>query len=200
VPYLAAHIEKSTSREIMPRPKTISDEEVLRAALDVMASNGMIFTIADIARHVGLSRATLIQRFGDRDAILRRIAEQEVEATRSWLEGHPIAKGTDALWQFLEMIVSSMGEGEGFSARVQIAAFESRDPELRALADQRYALVQKAIAARLPEITEPLETAKHLHAIIAGATMQWVVTDGSEGLAEFVLRRLRWAVDNLDKT
>jgi len=181
----------------MPRPKTVSDEEVLGAALDVMASSGMIFTMSDIARHVGLSRATLIQRFGDRDSILRRIAEQEVEATRSWLEALPIIEGADALWQFLEVIVSSMGKGEGFSARVQIAAFESRDPGLRSLADQRYALVQKAIAARLPNNAERLETAKHLHAIIAGATMQWVVTDGSEGLSEFVLRRLRWAVDNL---
>ncbi|WP_126976199.1 TetR/AcrR family transcriptional regulator [Frigidibacter oleivorans] len=184
----------------MPRPKTVSDEEVLGAALDVMASNGMIFTMADIARHVGLSRATLIQRFGDRDAILRRIAQQEVDATRSWLEELPIAEGTDALWKFLELIVRSMGEGEGFSARVQIAAFESRDPVLRTLADQRYALVQRAIAARLPDTAERLETAKHLHAIIAGATMQWVVTDRSEGLSDFVLRRLRWAVDNIEKS
>ncbi|WP_284154777.1 TetR/AcrR family transcriptional regulator [Algicella marina] len=181
----------------MPRPKTVSDEEVLGAALDVMASRGMIFTLSDIARHVGLSRATLIQRFGDRDSILRRIAEQEVEATRLWLEGLPIIEGDDALWQFLEMIVSSMGQGDGFSARVQIAAFESRDAKLRSLAAQRYALVQKAIAARIPNNAERFETSQHLHAIIAGATMQWVVTDGSEGLSDFVLRRLRWAVDNL---
>lgn len=183
----------------MPRPKTVSDEEVLGAALDVMSSSGMIFTMSDIARHVGLSRATLIQRFGDRNSILRRIAELEVEETRSWLNGLPASQGDDELWNFLELIVSSMGQGDGFSARVQIAAFESRDPRLRTLADQRYSLVQKAIAARLPNNTERLEMAKHLHAVIAGATMQWVVTDGSEGLSEFVLRRLRWAVDNLDK-
>ncbi len=181
----------------MPRPKTISDEEVLGAAVEVMARSGMIFTMSDVARHVGLSRATLIQRFGDRDSILRKIAEHEVEATRSWLDGLPSLEGADALWQFLELIVSSMGQGEGFSARVQIAAFESRDPRLRSLAEKRYALIQNAIAARLPNNAERLETAKHLHAIIAGATMQWVVTDGSEGLSDFVLRRLRWAVNSL---
>ena len=183
----------------MPRPKTVSDEEVLSAALDVMATSGMVFTLSDISRRVGLSRATLIQRFGDRDSILRKMAEHEVEATRLWLEGLPVAEGVDALWHFLEQIVSSMGEGDGFSARVQIAAFESRDPVLSSLADERYALVQNAIAARLPEGTGQLETAKHLHAVIAGATMQWVVTDGSEGLSSFVLARLRWAVKSLDK-
>ncbi|MCC5779779.1 TetR/AcrR family transcriptional regulator [Nitratireductor sp. B36] len=181
----------------MPRPKTVSDEEVLGAALDVLVSRGMVFTLSDIARHVGLSRATLIQRFGDRDSILRKIAEQELEATRSWLDGLSVVEGPDALWQFLETIVCSMGKGDGFFARVQIAAFESRDPSLRSLAHQRYALVQEAIAARLPNSAEPLEIAKHLHAIIAGATMQWVVTDGAQGLSEFVLRRLWWAVDNL---
>ena len=183
----------------MPRPKTVSDEEVLGAALDVMANSGMIFTMSDIARHVGLSRATLIQRFGDRDSILRRIAEKEVEETRSWLDGLPTTQGDDVLWKLLEQIVSSMGHGDGFSVRVQIAAFESRDPRLRSLANQRYALVQNAIAARIPDNAGRMETAQHLHAVIAGATMQWVVTDGAEGLSEYVLRRLRWAVDNLDK-
>ena len=181
----------------MPRPKTVSDEDVLGAALDVMARSGMVFTMSDIARHVGLSRATLIQRFGDRDSILRRIAEKEVEETRAWLDGLPVTGGDDMLWTFLERIVGSMGEGDGFSARVQIAAFESRDPMLRSLANQRYALVQEAIAARLPDDAQRSEAAKHLHAVIAGATMQWVVTDGSEGLSDFVLRRLRWAVDSL---
>ena len=181
----------------MPRPKTVSDEDVLGAALEVMARNGMVFTMSDIARHVGLSRATLIQRFGDRDAILRRIAAQEVEATRSWLDTLSTDEGTRALWPFLETIVTGMGDGDGFSVRVQIAAFESRDPALRSFADQRYALVREAIAARLPDGPERDATAMHLHAVIAGATMQWVASDDSEGLSACVLRRLRWAVDHL---
>ena len=94
----------------MPRPKTVSDEEVLGAALEVMASKGMIFTMADIARHVGLSRATLIQRFGDRDSMLRHMADQEVQATRSWLETFSTVEGGDGLWPFPKAIVGSMGE------------------------------------------------------------------------------------------
>lgn len=180
----------------MPRPKLVSDEDVLAVALDVLADEGTTFTLSDLARRVGLSRATIIQRFGDRDAILRRMARHEVDATRVWLESCPVVRSREGLWQFLEEIVRGMGGGNGFSARVQIAALEVRDPALRALADERYQLVQAAIAERLPDGSHRREMAVHLHAIIAGATMQWVVTDGATALSDFVLHRLHWAMKN----
>lgn len=179
----------------MPRPKTVSDEDVLAAALEVLAQNGMNFTLADLARRVGLSRATLIQRFGDRDAILLRMAQYEVNATRDWLDSLPHETGPDDLWQFLELLVNSMGAGEGFSARVAIAALEAQDPVLRELAGQRYGLVQAAIAARLPTGPEQDATAEHLHSVIAGATMQWVASDGETTLSDFVLKQLRWTLN-----
>jgi AcrR family transcriptional regulator len=181
----------------MPRPKTISDDAVLSAALEILACKGMAFTLTDVAKAVGLSRPTLIQRFGDREGILRRMAEHEIAATRVWLEGLPVEPGPVGLWHFLETIVCSMGSGEGFSARVVIAALEARDPVLRLLAEQRYALVQAAIADRLPHDSEREATAGHIHAVIAGATMQWVASSQQTDIAEFVLSRLRWAVDRL---
>lgn len=187
-----------TTREItLPRPKTISDEDVLAAALEVLADKGADFTLNDLALRIGLARATLIQRFGDRDAIILRIATYEVDVTRSWLAGLPVEVGREGLWRFLETIVGSMGEGEGFSARVTLAALEARNANLRELAYQRYSLVQDAIAARLPDGPERARTARHLHSVIAGASMHWIVTDGSIGLSEFVLERLRWTLDHL---
>lgn len=175
------------------RPKTISDEDVLAAALEVLAENGDSFTLSDLATRVGLSRATLIQRFGNREAILLRIATYEADATQTWLESLP----HDGLWPFLEQIVTSMGQGEGFSARVTLAALEARDPALRALAHRRYRLVQGAIAARMPPGPDRERTAEHLHAVIAGATMQWVATNGDVGLSDYVLGRLCWAMNHL---
>jgi TetR/AcrR family transcriptional regulator, macrolide resistance operon repressor len=179
----------------MSRPKTVSDLEVMGHALGILADKGMGFTLTDVANRVGLSRATLIQRFGDREAILRRMAEHEVEATRAWLDGLKVDQGKEALTAFLKLVVGSMGAGEGFSARVAIAALEAQDPVLRAFADLRYALVQNAIEARLPESPERRALAEHLHAVIAGATMQWVASDRSAGLSEFVLLRLYRALD-----
>lgn len=191
---------RSTDREgeaTVTRPKTISDEDVLAAALEVLAENGDSFTLSDLANRVGLSRATLIQRFGNREAILLRIATYEADATQTWLDSLPLDGAGNGLWPFLEQIVTSMGHGEGFSARVTLAALEARDPALRALAHRRYTLVQGAIAARLPAGPERERTAAHLHAIIAGATMQWVATDGDVGLSDYVLERLRWALTHL---
>ncbi|GLQ78891.1 macrolide 2'-phosphotransferase [Mesorhizobium huakuii] len=179
----------------MPRPKTVSDEDVLAAALEVLATHGTNFTLTELARHVGLSRATLIQRFGDRDAILLKLAQREVSMTRAWLNGLPIENGPDGLWRFLTRIVESMGTGDGFSVRVLIASLEAADPALRALAGERYGLVQDAIAARLPDDPRRHETARHLHAVIAGAAMQWVATNRSMGLSAFVLHRLRWSLE-----
>lgn len=178
----------------MPRPKTVSDGDVLTSALALLAESGTGFTLSDLARRVGLSRATLIQRFGDRDAILQRIATHEVQATRDWLAGIPVETGPDALWRFLTLIVDSMGSGVGFAPRVALAALEARDPVLRDLANERYILVQQAIAARLPSGPAGQEMARHLHIVIAGSTMRWVASPGALGLADHVLRDLRWAV------
>lgn len=181
----------------MPRPKTVSDDDVLAAALDVLAAHGTGFTLAELARHVGLSRATLIQRFGDRNAILLRLAEQEVTLTRQWLDSLLVEAGPDALWRFLKTIVQSMGSGDGFSVRVLVASLEATDARLRDLAGKRYALVQQAIAARLPDGPEREATARHLHAVIAGATMQWVASDRTVELDVLVLQCLRWSIDHM---
>lgn len=181
----------------MPRPKTVSDEDVLSAALEVMGRKGTGFTLSDLAGQVGLSRATLIQRFGDREAILIRMAEHQVAMTRDWLDSLPVEQGPEALWRFLETIVESMGTGEGFSVHVAVAALETDNERLRMLAGQRYALVQEAIAARLPESPDRAELAGHLHAVIAGASMQWAASSRHAGLSQFILGRLRWALDHL---
>lgn len=181
----------------MPRTKTVADEVVLDAALAVLGEKGAAeFTLSEIAGKVGLSRATLIQRFGDRDAILRRMAEHEVQATRAYLDSLPVEEGAVGLWRFLDEIIGSMGEGHGFAVRVTIAALEARDPDLRALAGRRYGLVQEAIAARLPQRSDRKEIARMLHAVIAGSTMQWVASEHAH-LAKYVRRAVRQAVEQL---
>jgi AcrR family transcriptional regulator len=178
----------------MPRPKRVSDAEVLDAAVAVLAERGMgAFTLSEIAGRVGLARATLIQRFGDRDALLRLMAEYEVAATRAYLDGLPVETGLRGLWSFIEEVVGSMGPGDGFAVRVAIAAMEARDPYLRMLAGRRYALVQDALAARIPDHPDRQEIARTLHAVIAGATMQWVASDHPD-LAADVLDQVGRAV------
>ena len=186
----------------MPRPKLYSNDEILDAAQTVLFENGLIsFTLADVARQVGLSRAAIIQRFGNKDELLRRMAWREVEVTRTWLDSLPLEPGSAGLERFLRTIVESMGSGQDFSVRVQIAWAESRDPDLRAAAGERYALVQQAIARRLPDgmLSGKPAIAAHLHAVIAGASMQWIASEHPD-LSSFVIDRLSVALRLLPET
>ncbi|RMA40692.1 TetR family transcriptional regulator [Rhodophyticola porphyridii] len=71
----------------MPQPMTVSDATVLDAARQVLADKGAAFTLSDVAGRLCLSRAKLIQRFGEHDAILRKMARCQVDATTSWQGG-----------------------------------------------------------------------------------------------------------------
>jgi AcrR family transcriptional regulator len=53
----------------MGRPKTISNDGVLRIARDVFRKHGHTATTREVAQAVGLSEAILYQRFGSKDAL-----------------------------------------------------------------------------------------------------------------------------------
>lgn len=179
----------------MPRPKSISDEALLDAAAKVLFEGGSAdFTLSDVAAAAGIARATLIQRFGNRETILRRVAERQVAATAEYLSELPLERGMEGLWAFLQTIIDGMGDGQDFGVHVQLAWLEASDPELRRHAAARYALVQSAIAARLPEGVDNAEdVAIHLHAVISGASMQWVAARQGT-LNAYVLDRLEKAL------
>src|SRR5262245_49678369 len=55
----------------MPRPRTASNESILDAAFRVITRLGPAnLTLADVAGEVGLSPATLVQRFGSKRGLL----------------------------------------------------------------------------------------------------------------------------------
>ena len=179
----------------MPRPKLQSDETILDAASAILLERGLRdFTLSDVANRVGLSRAAIIQRFTNKDELLRRIARREVVLTRAYLDSLPSTVGWAGLGAFLRTIIDSMGPGQDFTVRAQLAWAESVDPELRDLAGQRYDMVQAAIAQRLPETMKDRDAvAAHIHAVIAGATMQWLAEDHDD-LAAYVNSRVETAL------
>jgi AcrR family transcriptional regulator len=62
-----------------PRPRTVDDGAILEAAARTISRLGPSnFTLADVARAVRLSPATLVQRFGSKRGLLLALAEQGV--------------------------------------------------------------------------------------------------------------------------
>jgi AcrR family transcriptional regulator len=58
-----------------PRPRTVSDAQILQAALRTMARLGPVrLTLAAVAKDAGLSAATLVQRFGSKRALLLAVS------------------------------------------------------------------------------------------------------------------------------
>ena len=65
----------------MPRHRTVSDDTILEAALAFMGREGPgALTLAAVGRLVDLSAATLLQRFGTKEALLRAALERSWEA------------------------------------------------------------------------------------------------------------------------
>ena len=55
----------------MARPRSIADDDILKAANVIMQAGGPAgLTFAAVAKATGLAAATLVQRFGSRDAML----------------------------------------------------------------------------------------------------------------------------------
>ncbi|WKC36601.1 TetR/AcrR family transcriptional regulator [Ectopseudomonas chengduensis] len=180
----------------MARPKLHSDETILDATCAVLKRLGpSAFTLNDVANEVGISRAALIQRFKNRDTLLHHAMERSVLTTREFLEKLPFSEGAQGLWLFLLELSEALGTGESYEVNLLIAWHEVQDPVLRELARKRNVQVQQAILERVPLDTahEPKVVASLFHALIGGATLQWLAT--REGrLDSFVAGRLREAI------
>src|SRR5919202_3700704 len=67
----------SWARHMSPRPRQRADSDILDAAARVISRLGPSrFTLADVAREAGLAPATLLQRFGSKQGLLRAFASQ----------------------------------------------------------------------------------------------------------------------------
>lgn len=183
----------------MPRPKLHSDEAILDAARAVLKRQGPSdFTLNDVAIEVGISRAALIQRFKNKDNLLRSTLARSVDQTREHLDRIPVDCSIEGLRAFLAELCRVMGSGSGFETHLLIAWQEARDAELNRLSQKRYTLVKEALAKRIPPDfpLTPEEGASLLQCILGGSAMQWLVfTDGR--LDEYMKKFVNLALDTI---
>jgi AcrR family transcriptional regulator len=62
---------------VSPRPRTVTDDDILAATARAMSKVPPTrFTLAEVAREVGLAPATLVQRFGSKRGLLLALSAQ----------------------------------------------------------------------------------------------------------------------------
>ncbi|MEX4008773.1 TetR/AcrR family transcriptional regulator [Neoaquamicrobium sediminum] len=171
----------------MPRPKLHSDDEILETAQAVLLRKGPSdFTLSDVAVAVGLSRAALIQRFGDKATLHALVMERMTQEVRDYFAQAPSERGLEPLWVMLKDLIAGMGTGEGSEAYLLLLWGDVRDPALRVFANERNELVRGAIEVRLPAGPhEPFKTSLLIQAVIQGSCMQWMVARDGD-LASFM--------------
>jgi len=176
----------------MPRRKSISDEEILERALPVMAQAGPAgFTLAELARVVGVAPATLLQRFGDKRTLILRALEQDNARFVEWLEAMPTGVGADVVVGIYAEASRLFGDNPSLSDHLLWLREDIRDPDLNRLARHRFRLFREMIVRRLPSLPIPAERAADLlDAQYHGAVVQWAL-EPRGALADFVRDALR---------
>lgn len=173
----------------MGRAKLISDEAVLDAAERVLLERGPhAFTLADVSKTAGIAPATLIQRFGTKQGLLRAFGKHAARraAVRDPISDEPPLK---VLMRLLLTRAARLGDRKAFTNGMALLLENLRDEHLRAPA-ARQAYATELVLERLlgdAGYAEPEKAARLLFAAWNGALIQWALR--GEGTLEKYLRR-----------
>lgn len=171
-----------------PRPRRLSDSAILEAAFEVVRRTGPDrFTLADVGQEVGLSAATLVQRFGSKRSLLLAMLQQSVTQTDNRFAesikgvASPIETLYAAVLDRFRTVESPEMLANGFA----FLMIELGDPEFHevaaesannAIAGYKTMLDAAVEAGELSE--EGIDTnhlAETIHALTWGALMMWAI-------------------------
>jgi len=180
-----------------PRPRTIDDAAILEAAGRIISRQGPTkFTLADIATEVGLSAATLVQRFGSKRRLMLALAcsaRDSVEACFNLVRASnptPLAALLAAATEMTRYVKSP----EEMSNHLAFLQADLSDPEFYAVMlenSQRIlagyqSLLDEAVAAREIVPCDTARLARAVDAVAGGSLIGWAVY--REGTAETWVR------------
>lgn len=169
----------------MPRPRSISDEQILQATERALERVGPAdLSLADIGREAGLAPATLLQRFGSKRGLLLRLLERADEVRAHVLEARTRSRTTlGAVFRLLEGQADQTQTAEGLAHRLAFLQMDLADTEFRRQALQQARATRRALRELLKEAVahgelRPCNTrqlAKAAHATAVGALALWAV-------------------------
>ncbi|RFA30969.1 TetR family transcriptional regulator [Alkalilimnicola ehrlichii] len=118
----------------MPRPRTLSDETILDAALEIVQREGPErITFAAVADACGLSPSTLVQRFTSKSGLLQAAllrAWDQIEALTASLAASTARTPAGAV-EFLVGLSGEVDDVDSYADSLRLLREDFRDPVLR---------------------------------------------------------------------
>lgn len=168
-----------------PRPRKVSDDEVLAAAYTVMQQRGPgELTLAQIADQVGVTAGALVQRFGSKRDLLLKLSERFSGGTGEMFaqlrSAHPSPLA--ALRAYADGMAGMAETPASLLRNLQYLQIDLTDPEFRqhlarsakATRAELQKLIRDAIAAKeLVPSTNARQLARTIEAVIGGSMLSW---------------------------
>lgn len=137
----------------MPRTKTIPDDALLSAGLDIVHRDGpAALTFSTLAAVVDLSSSTIVQRFGSKAELLRATLlyawdQLDVRTAIAAATASPDAPGV------VDLLVALSGEYEAndYADQLMVLREDLRDPVLRSRGEAWIATLARCIEERLAD-------------------------------------------------
>ncbi|WP_063780772.1 TetR family transcriptional regulator C-terminal domain-containing protein [Nonomuraea sp. SBT364] len=138
----------------MARPRTTSDEAILRASARAISLHGpQGFTLAAAAREAGLAAATLVQRFGSKRGLLLAVAAHSARTAGAPFEqarcehASPLA----ALHAALASLASGVSTPRELAGSLGFLQLDLTDPDFREHAAEHTRRMRQEIAELLAD-------------------------------------------------
>lgn len=171
----------------LARTKQVTDEQIIAAAVRCVVEIGPPMRLADVAERVGLSAATVVQRFGTKRNLMREVAKQRlkrVQAVDYQGPGSPVDR----------IVEGWTSDASWLTTREQVANYAAvrhtdlADPEFKEVIKGQFQR-QRMLTVRVLEeaITEgelrPCDTevvARLLYVTLLGAHHSWAIDPAGE--------------------
>ena len=172
-----------------PRPRTVDDPAIVEAGIFVLSRVGpQHLTLADVGAEVGLSAATLVQRFGSKRGLMLALLRHATASIDARFH-NSMTSGSSPLESLYLSAMDRIGPMEGpatLAHRLTFFLSQLDDPEFHAIAVEDSAkaiqgykrMIEAAIEAR--ELTEgyldSTRLAETIHAITFGSLVTWSIS------------------------
>lgn len=184
----------------MARFKRVSDEQIVTVAMRCVITTGPSLTLAEVGAQVGLSAATIVQRFGSKRALMERVVEmrgRRIAAVTFEGDGPPVDRVIAGLAELTEW----METPEHVANATAVLHTEVANPELREIIDAGYRDQRATIAGVLDEAIangqlrqcDTAAIARLMQLTVLGAQQSWAIESQGD-LADWVAQCLRTCI------